>query len=303
MRITLGAGSKKGSNLLGCGDQESIELAMKSTHAGCVRSQEGVRFHWPEYLMEAGELALYMFFACVFATLLQHPASPVRQFIVSAILRRALMGLAVGMTVIAIVMSPWGKQSGGHFNPAMTFAFYRLGKVEFWDALFYSASQFTGAIAGVAIATYVLRGATQHEAIRYAATVPGVYGDTAAFIAELIMSFILMTTVLFVSNHGSLSRYTPYFVGGLYATFITFETPLSGMSMNPARTFGSALHAGYWHGLWIYFVAPTLAMMVAGEVFLQIRRGVPPYCAKLHQANHKRCIFRHGDEQLLVQDS
>src|SRR5215831_16137564 len=72
MRITLGAGSKKGSNLLGCGDQDSIELAMKSTHAGCVRSQEksrhagcvrsqeDVRFHWPEYLMEAGELTLYM---------------------------------------------------------------------------------------------------------------------------------------------------------------------------------------------------------------------------------------------------
>jgi len=254
-----------------------------------------LRVHWPEYLMEAGELTLYMFFTCVFATLLQHPASPVRQFIVSAILRQALMGLAVGATVFAIVMSPWGKQSGGHFNPAITFAFYRLGKVEFWDALFYSASQFTGAISGVAIATYVLRGAPQNEAVRYAMTVPGVYGDTAAFIAELTISFTLMTTVLFASNHEVLSRYTPYFVGVLYATFITLETPLSGMSMNPARTFGSAFHASYWHGLWIYFVAPTLGMLVAGEVFLRIRGGVPPYCAKMHHANHKRCIFCHED--------
>jgi aquaporin Z len=73
--------------------------------------------------MEAGELALYMFFACAFATLLQHPASPVRHFIVSAVLRRALMGLAMGAMVIAIVMTPWGKQSGGHFNPAITLLF------------------------------------------------------------------------------------------------------------------------------------------------------------------------------------
>src|SRR5260370_13121332 len=52
----------------------------------------------------------------------------------SGILRRAFMGAAVGATVIAIVMTPWGRQSGGHFNPAITFTFYRLGKVDFWDA-------------------------------------------------------------------------------------------------------------------------------------------------------------------------
>jgi aquaporin Z len=263
-----------------------------------------LRAHWPEYLMEAGEMAFYMFSTCVFATLLQHPASPVRQFVGSAILRRALMGLAVGATVIAIVMSPWGQQTGGHFNPAMTFTLYRLRKVRWWDALFYSTSQITGAICGVAAATYALRGAPKNEAIRYALTVPGGYGDTAAFVAELTISFLLMTTVLFLSNHEALSRYTPYFVGGLYATFITFETPLSGMSMNPARTFGSAFHASHWHGLWIYFVAPTLGMLVAAEVFLRMRGGVPPYCAKLHHANHKRCIFRHGEiAPLLVQDS
>ncbi|MGB6333645.1 MAG: aquaporin family protein, partial [Candidatus Sulfotelmatobacter sp.] len=86
-----------------------------------------LRLHWPEYLMEAGEMSLYMFCTCSFATLLQHPASPVRHFLVSGLRRRALMGLAIGATVIAIIMSPWGKQFGGHINPAMTLAFYRLG--------------------------------------------------------------------------------------------------------------------------------------------------------------------------------
>jgi aquaporin Z len=245
--------------------------------------------------MEAGESALYMFFTCAFATLLQHPASPVRHFVASAVSRRALMGLAIGATVIGIVMTPWGKQSGGHFNPAMTFAFYRLGKVAFWDGLFYIAAQFSGAISGVAIAAYVLRGAPKNTAVRYAVTAPGVYGNAWAFAAELTISSILMITVLVVSNRGTLARYAPYFVGALYATFITFETPLSGMSMNPARTVGSAFHASYWHAIWIYFAAPTLGMLVAAEVFVRARRGVGPYCAKLHHANNKRCIFHHGD--------
>jgi len=253
-----------------------------------------LHLHWPEYLMEAGELALYMFFACAFATLLQHPASPVRHFIINDVFRRALMGLAMGATVITIVTTPWGKRSGGHFNPALTFTFYRLGKVEFWDALFYAAAQFSGATGGVAIATHVLRGAPENGAIRYAVTVPGAYGNAGAFIAELTISFILMITVLFVSSRETLARYTPYFVGVLYATFITFESPLSGMSMNPARTFGSAFHASYWHALWIYFVAPTLGMLVAAEVFLRARGSIPPYCAKLHHANNERCIFHHG---------
>ena len=243
--------------------------------------------------MEAGELGLYMFVTCAFATLLQHPASPVRHFITSSLVRRALYGLGIGSTVIGIIMTPWGQQSGGHFNPAITFTFYRLGKVKLWDALFYAAAQFSGATCGVAIAAYVLRGALAHNAVRYAMTVPGVYGKAGAFIGELTISFVLMTTILFVTNATKLARDTPYFVGALYAIYLAFETPLSGMSMNPARTFGSAFRSSYWYGIWIYFMAPTLGMFCAAELFLRVRGGVSPYCAKLHHANNKRCIFNH----------
>ena len=256
-----------------------------------------LRLHWPEYLMETGEVALYMFCACAFATLLQHPASPVRHAIMDSLSRRALMGLAMGATVIAIVLSPWGKQSGGHFNPAITFTFYRLGKVEPWDMLFYITAQFFGAVSGVVIAKYVLQGAPGNNAVRFVVTMPGTYGSAVAFLAEAAISFGLMITILFVTNREALARYTPYFVGALYAIYIAFETPLSGMSMNPARTFGSAFGAGYWHALWIYFLAPTFGMMGAAEVFLRVRGGVGPYCAKLHHANHKRCIFIHSEPQ------
>src|SRR5215468_2944818 len=279
--------------------QASTQADQTNAGSRALRALGSLRLHWPEYLMEAGELALYMFFACAFATLLQHPASPVRHFISSSLARRALYGLAIGSTVIGIVTTPWGKQSGGHFNPAITFTFYRLGKVELWDALFYAAAQFSGATCGVAIATYVLRGAPANSAVRYAVTVPGVYGNAGAFIGELAISFLLMITILFATNGKKLARYTPYIVGVLCAIYIAFETPLSGMSMNPARTFGSALHASYWHAIWIYFIAPTLGMFGAAEVFLRVRGGAAPYCAKLHHPNNKRCIFHHTQQEVL----
>lgn len=244
--------------------------------------------------MELAEMGSYLFFTCLFATLLQHPASPIRHLLPNSVVRRACFGISIGATIVAIALTPWGKQSGGHLNPAMTFTFYRLGKMEFWDVIFYGITQFAGASAGVIIATFLLLGAPGNPTIRYAATFPGMYGAGVAFIAEAAISFALMLTILIVSNHDLLSRYTPYFVGALYAIFITLETPLSGMSMNPARTFGSALRGSYWRAAWVYFLAPTLGMLVAAELFLWMRSGIGPYCAKLHHANDKRCIFSHG---------
>src|SRR5882724_6463733 len=93
--------------------------------------------HWPEYLMEAAELGLFMISACVFTVLLYHPTSSVAQNIHNESLRRMLMGAAMGSTAIAIIFSPLGKRSGAHFNPSVTLTFLRLGKIDPWDAAFY----------------------------------------------------------------------------------------------------------------------------------------------------------------------
>lgn len=265
----------------------SIEPALEST-------TNGSPFHWPEYLMEAASAALFLFLTCFFAGLLLSPTSPIRHVLVRPIGLRALMGLAVGVTMVAIVMSPWGQRSGGHFNPALTVAFYHLRKMDLRDALLYLVAQFSGAIAGVCAVRFLLPDTIGRRAVRYAITAPGVRGTALAFIAELTISFVLMSTILVSSNREALARYTPYLVGVLYATFITLESPLSGMSMNPARSLGPALHANYWHAIWLYFAAPTLGMLIAAEAFLRGRSGFHPYCAKLHHANNKPCIFRHG---------
>lgn len=85
-----------------------------------------LREHWPEYLMEAWGLGTFMVSAGLFATLLEYPGSPVREAIENADLRRGLMGLAMGLTAIAIIYSPWSKQSGAHINPVVTLTFWRL---------------------------------------------------------------------------------------------------------------------------------------------------------------------------------
>src|SRR5258708_24766215 len=153
---------------------------------------DALRGHWPEYLMEAAEFGLFMISACAFSVLLFHPASPITQNIHSEVGRRILMGLAMGSTAIAIIFSPLGKRSGAHFNPAVTLTYLRLGKVAPWDAAFYTLFQFAGGIGRVLLASLTLGKLVAHQAVNYAATVPGTGGPWPAFIAELTIAFILM---------------------------------------------------------------------------------------------------------------
>jgi aquaporin Z len=248
-----------------------------------------LRSHWPEYLIEATLLGLFMMSASVFTILLEHPASPVEAALPDASLRRMLIGIAMGLTALTLILSPIGKRSGAHFNPAVTLTFWRLGKVQTWDAVFYVIAQFFGGIAGVALVAAIFPRWLADPSVNYVATQPGTAGVGVAFAAEFTISFMLMLTILNVSNHPRLSRYTPFFAATLVATFITFEAPLSGMSMNPARTFGSAFVGHIWTALWIYFTAPLLAMLCAA--FAYRRGGRVVYCAKLHHHNGARCIF------------
>ncbi|PYV38024.1 MAG: hypothetical protein DMG09_13165 [Acidobacteria bacterium] len=250
--------------------------------------------HWPEYLMEAAALGIFMISACLFGILLEHPDSPVRRLIADPFLRRFLAGLAMGLTAITIIYSPWGKQSGAHMNPSVTLTFFRLGKISGWDAVFYVLFQFIGGVTGVLLVARALGRLIANPAVSYVVTVPGAGGRAPAFAAEVMISFVLFTVILAVSNHPRLSRFTGLVAGGLVATYITLEAPISGMSMNPARTFGSAAPAQVWTGLWIYFTAPPLGMLLAAELHLW-RKGLHSVmCAKLHHQNTRRCIFRCG---------
>src|ERR1041384_7716235 len=142
----------------------------------------------------------------------------------------------MGLTAIAIIYSPWGQRSGAHMNPAFTLTFLRLRKVRPWDALFYMVAQFAGGTAGVLLAKVILRGIIAHPAVNYVVTVPGPAGVTVAFVAETILAAGMMLMVLSITNTARLARFAGLFAGTLVFLYITFEAPLSGMSINPART-------------------------------------------------------------------
>ena len=241
--------------------------------------------------MEAAELGIFMISACSFGVLLEHPNSPVQQALPNPFMRRILMGIAMGLTAISIVYSPWGKQSGAHFNPAVTLTFWRLGKIKRHDAIFYIIAQFAGGIAGVLLSAAVLGNLLATPAVNYVATVPGSAGPEIAFVAEVVITFILMTIILRVSNNQRLASLTGLCAGALVATYIIFEAPLSGMSMNPARTLGSAFPARIWTAVWVYFTAPLIGMLAAAQVYVTMKSLAAVACAKLHHQNTKRCIF------------
>jgi aquaporin Z len=241
--------------------------------------------------MEAALLGTFMLSACLFAALLFYPAWPAARLIPDPFHRRLLMGLAMGTTAVALNYSAWGKQSGAHYNPAVTLTFTRLGKVAPWDAVAYVAAQFSGAVLGVWLARLIVSGMLSDSEVHYAVTRPGRHGAAVAFGAELVISCLLMTVVLATSNHARHARFTGLFAGILVASFIIVEAPLSGMSMNPARTVGSGFWAGDWTALWIYFTAPPLGMLLAAEIHLRRCGSSGVFCAKLHHRNEKRCIF------------
>jgi aquaporin Z len=250
--------------------------------------------HWPEYLAEAGCLGLFMVSAAGFATLLQHPASPFALAHSARWTTRLPMGVAMGLTLVSIVYSPLGGRSGAHMNPAVTLTFLRLGKIARADVVGYIAAQFVGGASGIVAATYVLRRLPADPSVNFVATVPGSAGLFAAFVAEVVISFGMMLTVLTVSNRPRVARLTGICGGFLVATYITFEAPLSGMSMNAARSLGPALLAHTEHSLWIYFTAPLLGMLLAAEAYVRGRGSAGVICAKLHHPMNVRCIFKCG---------
>jgi aquaporin Z len=250
-----------------------------------------LRLHWPEYLIEGALLGLFMVSAAFVTALFEYPGSPIHSAIPSGAIRRALIGLAMGLTAVGLIYSPWGQQSGAHMKPATTLTFLRLGKVQPWDAIFYIAAQFVGGILGVALSKKLLGNIIAHPSVSYVVTVPGSAGVVIAFLAEAMISWGLMFMVLWSSNTPQIARFTGLFAGTLVFLYITFEAPFSGMSINPARTVASAVPSGIWTASWLYFAAPILGMFLAAETYGATIGLNHVSCAKLNHQTHRRCIF------------
>src|SRR5688572_389179 len=238
---------------------------MLAVHAERMASTEA-RPNLRVYAMDGALLGLFMVSACVSVVLAEHPASPVPTFVDSELLRRALVGAAMGLTAVGLIYSPWGKRSGAFMNPAMTLCFLRLRKLGPLDAAGYIVAQLLGGTLGVVASSLLLGPRLGAPAVNYVVTAPGSPGAGVAWLAEFAISFVMVTVVMTAKRVPCLADRTGLFAGALVALFITFEAPLSGMSLNPARSFASSVVANSWNGWWIYLTAPVLGMLAGTEL-------------------------------------
>ena len=247
------------------------------------------RGHWPEYLMEAAGLGAIMLVSGAVTAVVEAPLLPVFRGL-PPLARRAVEGLAIAGTLVALIHSRWGRQSGAHFNPAVTLTFLALGRVRPWDAAFYALAQALGGLAGLLLAAAVLGDALALPPAAWIVTVPGAAGILPAFLAELACAFLLMSLVLSFGAAPRLAPRTGLAVGVLVFLYVSLEAPISGFGLNPARSLASAIPSGTWTAFWIYLLAPPLGMLGAaalhGALMGRLRMG----CAKLLHDRTTRCI-------------
>jgi aquaporin NIP len=162
------------------------------------------------------------------------------------------VALTFGLIVLAMIYAI-GDISGAHINPAATIGFFAARRFEAGSVIPYVGSQCAGAL----VATVVLRFLFPQTAT-LGATVPA--GSTMqSFALEMILTALLMFVILSVSTGAREKGITAGIaVGAVIALEAMFAGPISGASMNPARSLGPALVSGHLSGLWIYIVAPLL---------------------------------------------
>jgi aquaporin Z len=246
--------------------------------------------HWREYVMEGVGTATLLLNICLAGTLLYSPASPSAGWSVGNTARESLMGFSVALSAFFLIRSPLGRRSGAHFNPAVTLSYLYLRKINRWDALLYVAVQFAGATFGVLVAAVLLGNAISASPVSYMVTLPSASGEFAAFCAELLLAYALMMVLLLSTNSRRVYIYAPVLVGFTTISYFVFCSSVSGFSVNPARSFASALFAELWRGFWIYLLGPVLGAIAASHTYARVV-GARVYCAKVCHDAKNSCPF------------
>jgi MIP family channel proteins len=195
--------------------------------------------------------------------------------------RQALGHVGVALSfglVIMVMIYAVGHISGAHFNPAVTFAFALSRHFPWPRALGYSAAQLLGAL----IAALVLRGSLGDIADVGATLPSGSQGQS--FLWELVLSFFLMFVIMAVATDTrAVGEAAAIAIGGTIGLDAMFGGPISGASMNPARSIAPALVSGNLHALWLYILAPLVGASL-GALTYQLIRGEPTQPAEIARA-------------------
>jgi aquaporin Z len=250
----------------------AMPIRVYTGNGGLTQMKASFRKNWIHYIQEFLGLAIFMISACFFSALLWGNDTSFHFAIQSVMLRNIITGVLMGATALFIFYSPFTAPSGSHINPAVTFTFLRLKKMCPWDAMFYIIFQFIGGTIAVYIMAALLGSALTEAPVNYAVTVPGKNGVVAATITEYIIALIMISMVLFTSEHSIIKKYTRIIAGCFVCIYVIVAGPISGFGMNPARSFASAFPAHIYTAFWIYMVVPFAGMLSAAEFFLRIKK-------------------------------
>ena len=249
-------------------------------------------WHWPEYGAEFVGTAWNVFVGLSAVVFNMAPGMPGGRLVPDMSLRLLVTGLIFAGSGSLYTISPWGRLSGSHINPSVTLAFWFCGKVRGHDLLGYLAAQFLGGTLGALLIALVWRGHAVD--VGNGRTLPGVgWTAGAAFFVEFVMTFAYVLGILCFVSRPRLLNWTPLMNWIVVAGLVWLAAPISGTSLNPARSFGPALVSGQWHAQWIYMLAPPLGAMLAAGVFPFLVGGGKVLTAKLAHSAHYRSIFKH----------
>jgi len=227
------------------------------------------RVPWQPLVAEMIGTGLLMLLGLSVVIVMFGDGSTIAALVPSVTVRQVVSGFVFGTVGALITVSPVGKESGAHLNPAVTFGFWMMRKMEAPLALGYVAAQLAGAIVG---ALPLLAWGEMGRSVAYGATVPG-HGYTlrAVLLGEAATTFTLIVGLCAFLGARALRPFTPALIPFLYAIMVPLESSISGTSTNPARSLGPAVVSGVWDGWWVYWAGPllgTLAALVIVEAFI-----------------------------------
>ena len=250
-----------------------------------------MKFNWNEYAAEACGTGFNVLVGLSAGVFNFSPAFPVAHLIPSQSLRLLLTGLIFAGSGSLFAISPLGKLSGAHINPSVSLAFFARGKMHPHDFIAYLIAQFIGAIVGAWLLVLIWR--QRASDVRDGVTAPGPgYPIWFVFLAEVGMTLVLVLAIFAFLSSQRLMRWTPLMTWMLVATLVWLGAPISGTSLNPARSFGPSLVSWFWSYQWLYWIAPPLGSLCAVLLFRLLASDRKVLIAKLFHVPHYPCIFR-----------
>lgn len=226
-----------------------------------MKGSNGQHVPWGLFVSELIGTALLVLVGLSLVILMFGTGSPMPSLIPSAGLRSLITGFLFGTTGASIALSPVGKVSGAHINPAVTLAFRLMGKLDLRTTLVYLVAQLIGAVVG---SLPLLLWGAMGTSVAFGATLPGPgYSLSTVLLGEVITTFTMVTLLAVFLGFRTIRPFTPAIFPPLYAIMVWAESPISGTSTNPARSLGPSVISGQWDGWWIYWVGPMVGMLLA----------------------------------------